>query len=71
MSNDTIISSSSMLIFVIKLENLVKLLALLFFSLTYAFGVLAMYLLRLYNEGSLNETVGLIVTPGLRIFSLP
>ena len=63
-SNDTIISSSSMGTFLMELENVVEFLALLFSSLR----MLAMYLLRLYSEEPLYETIGRIGTPGLWIF---
>ena len=54
MSNDPIISSSSMGTFLMYLENMVEFLALLFSSLMQALRMLAMYLLRLYSGEPLN-----------------
>ena len=71
MSNDTIISSSSMGTFLILLENVVEFLALLFSSWTYALRMLAMYLLILYSREPLYEAIGRVGTPGLSIFSWP
>ena len=48
-ANDIIISSYSMGIFLMYFENVTEILALLFSSLTEAFRMYGMYLLKLYN----------------------
>ena len=68
MSNDTIMSSSSMRKFLMWLENAVEFLALSFSSLTEALKMLAMYLLRLYSGEPLYEAVGRIGTPLACVF---
>ena len=70
-SNDTITSSSLIGIFLIWLESMVEFFALLFSSLTSAFRMLAMYLLRLYNGEPLYGTIGRIEAPCFSIFCQP
>ena len=67
-SNYTINLSSSMGTFLMKQKYVVEFLALLFSSLTYAFRMLVMYLLKSYNGKPLYETIICLGTPGLRTF---